>query len=94
MKSATFLLGVIVLAAFGSTAALGSEPFALGKAVNDLRWELRFNFPKCRHEGRARDAWGQREDIRSAANDDGGEGNRRSRLTRKEDLYVQQIGTA
>lgn len=71
MKSATFLLGVIVLAAFESTAALGSEPFALGKAVNDLRWELRFNFPKCRHEGRARDAWCQREDIRSAANDAG-----------------------
>ena len=71
MKSATFWLGVIVLAAFESTAALGAEPFAQGKALNDLRWELRFNFPKCRHEGHARDAWCQKEDIRNAANDAG-----------------------
>ncbi len=68
MKTTIFYVGVILLFSLQSTATFGSEAFAQEKAANNLRWEVRFTFPKCRHNGKARHAWCKMKDASNAVN--------------------------
>lgn len=53
-KITLLILLVLSFSAFG----LGiSAPFDQGVASNDMRWEVRFNFPACDHEGRKSNVW-------------------------------------
>ena len=53
-----------------TTFAAPSAPFASGVS-GDLSWEVRFNLPRCQHDGQRTDAWCLSSDQRAATKKNG-----------------------
>jgi hypothetical protein len=59
-------LVVLLLGLSSPLAAQVSQPFAQG-AIDELKWEVRFNMPRCEYEGHPRNSWCKFEDNEQAA---------------------------